>query len=292
MQENLLKVLAGRRLATGGYCEYPDGNYRPDSTAWAILALCALGAKESVVASARSRLRHDQFADGRISISSEHPDAIWPTSVALLAWLGSPADVDARFLAARFLLSSSGTHGLKEADSPLGHDTSLRGWSWVEKTHSWIEPTALAVIALRAAGFDNHPRIHEAIRMLIDRQLPSGGWNYGNTIVFGQELQPMADSTGLALQSLAGLSHKEDLANSLAYLETSAIGLRTPFSLGWGLLGLAAWGVRLPSTDRLIFQCLERQSHLGAYQTTNLCLLALALMSPSGLLNRLQEKTL
>jgi hypothetical protein len=143
---------------------------------------------------------------------------------------------------------------------------------------------------LRSAGFDNHPRIHEATEMLINRQLPSGGWNYGNTMVFGQELQPMADSTGLALQSLTGLYPKEGLAKSLAYLETSTPDLRTPFSLGWGLLGLAAWAIRPTSTDYLIHKCLERQSLLGEYTTTSLCLLTLALMYPGGLFKHIQER--
>ena len=40
--------------------------------------------------------------------------------------------------------------------------------------------------------------------MMLDRQLPHGGWNYGNTYVFGRELRPMPESTGAALTGLAG----------------------------------------------------------------------------------------
>jgi hypothetical protein len=74
----------------------------------------------------------------------------------------------------------------------------------VAGTHSWIEPTALGVIALKAAGHERHERVQEAIRMILDRQLPHGGWNYGNTFVFGRELRPMPESSGAALAGLAG----------------------------------------------------------------------------------------
>ena len=48
---------------------------------------------------------------------------------------------------------------------------------------------------LRSAA---EPRIREAVRLLWDRQLPHGGWNYGNTVVLKQELRPHLLPTGLA----------------------------------------------------------------------------------------------
>ena len=294
MLENLLKkldeALSTRRLASGGYCEYTGGNYRPDSTAWAVLALCTLGDNDPAVSSARDCLQQDQHADGRISISRNHPDVIWPTSLALLAWLGSPFHDEARSLAARFLLSTSGIHAVKQPVSTLGHDSSLRGWPWVEQTHSWIEPTALTIIALRRSGFESHPRIQEGVEMVINRQLPSGGWNYGNTLVFGQELQPMPDSTGLALEALANMCGREEVAASLTYLEMLLPNLRTPFSLSWSLLGLAAWGITPGGRVNLVHQCLKRQSLFGVYPTSSLSLLTLALQAPSGLFKHLQGR--
>ena len=40
----------------------------------------------------------------------------------------------------------------------MGHDTTLVGWPWIDETHSWIEPTAMHVLALKAAGHADHPR--------------------------------------------------------------------------------------------------------------------------------------
>ena len=59
---------------------------QPDATAWAILALWASGVADIDLQPARIRLAADQQADGRISVSPEHPEAFWPTSLAILAW--------------------------------------------------------------------------------------------------------------------------------------------------------------------------------------------------------------
>jgi hypothetical protein len=99
----------------------------------------------------------------------------------------------------QFLLGASGTHWEKKEDSPVAHDPSIRGWAWIEDTHSWIDPTVMALLALEVTGYREHPRFEEGIRMIMDRQLRQGGWNYGNTMVYGQELRPFPDTTGLAL---------------------------------------------------------------------------------------------
>ena len=94
-------------------------------------------------------------------------------------------------------------------------------WPWVLGTHSWIEPTAFNVLALKAAGRGEHPRTREAVRLLVDRLLPTGGCNYGNTTVLGQQLRPHLAPTGLVLLSLAGEQINDSrIAKSLAYLQS------------------------------------------------------------------------
>jgi hypothetical protein len=182
-------------------------------------------------------------------------------------------------LAVRFLLDVTGIHYTKKPDSPSTHDTALRGWPWIENTHSWVEPTAMSVMALRAAGHGAHERVREAVHMLLDRQLPHGGWNAGNTIVFGKELHMMPEGTGAALTSLAGTVKESDVGRSLDYLQNEVKKLRTPISLGWSLIGLAAWG-RWPANGvALIDRCFGNQARYREYDTPSLCLLALAAYS-------------
>jgi hypothetical protein len=130
-------------------------------------------------------------------------------------------------------------------------------------------------MALRATGHGEHDRVNEAIRMMLDRQLPHGGWNYGNTLMFGKELHPMPESTGAALSGLAGTVGQEKVARSLEYLQGEADRLRTPISLGWTLLGLAAWEAWPANGHALVERCLANQSRYDEYDTSALSLLFL-----------------
>jgi hypothetical protein len=94
--------------------------------------------------------------------------------------------------------------------------------------------------------------------------LPKGGWNYGNTSVFGQELNSMPGPTGIVLQALVEQVPKEQIEESLIYLKTAVEKLYTPFALGWSLIGLSAWKERPKNTQTLILSSLERQKKIWA----------------------------
>jgi hypothetical protein len=121
--------------------------------------------------------------------------------------------------------------------------------------------------------------------MLLDRQLPQGGWNYGNTTVFGQVLRPMPEPTGLALNALAGHVERRRVEKSIAYLRERVDALATPLSLGWNLLGLSAWGERPLQTPALLQRCYERQTVVGFYETSHTALLVAAILGKQGLLS-------
>jgi hypothetical protein len=272
-------------LPEGGFENHIGGGYRPDATAWAILAFKACKKNTDIIQRAQAHLDTEQLDDGRVSISLKHPDAFWPTSIAILAWHGSTGFIDSQLKAVNFLLNTSGRHHERKPDSPVSHDTSIKGWPWIENTHSWVEPTALALIALRTLGYEEHPRAIEAVNMILDRQLPKGGWNYGNTSVFGQELHSMPGPTGIALQALADLVPREKIEKSLIYLKTTIKKLYTPFALGWSLLGLSAWNERPGNSQALILLSIERQKRYGTFSTSLLSLLVLASICEKGLLN-------
>jgi hypothetical protein len=165
----------------------------------------------------------------------------WPTGWAVLAWTAlankTPYPISERGVA--WLLASGGETSPRNPD--IGHDSSLRGWPWVQGTHSWIEPTAVNVLALKATGRSDHPRTREAVRLLIDRLLPEGGCNYGNTTVLGQALRPHAEPSGLALAALAGERDASGrIERTIDYLEQTLNRETTSMSLAYGLIGLAA----------------------------------------------------
>jgi hypothetical protein len=217
-----------------------------------IIALSGRESSRSLAAQAITRLRSQQRADGSVPVSVALDAPSWTTALALLCWRlcssreSATSASDRR--AAEWLLSAGG----KPANVHTGacqHDTSLVGWSWVAETHSWVEPTAYAVMALRAAGYADHVRVREGVRMILDRAIPSGGWNYGNSAVLGNTLRPFPETTGVALAALAGEPRHGAIDRGIAYLSGELPRIRSPLSLGWGLIGLTAWNARPADAD-------------------------------------------
>lgn len=285
--DRILNEIWKRRLPEGGFASLPGGQYRPDATAWAALALRMGGIEPERLDASMQRLNASQTEDGRVVLSADQPEAFWPTPLAMLAWHKAPGFVQCQSRAAAFLLKTTGNHFKRSADSPAGHDTNIKGWPWIEGTHSWVEPTSLAIIALRATGNEGSDRVEEGSRLLRDRQLSRGGWNYGNTTVFGTELGAMPESTGLALSALPGLTARQEVSRSIVMLKESVRTLKTPLSLGWAVLGLAAWGERPGDANDLIDRCLGLQDRYGSYDTPMVGLLAVARKAEGGLIHAL-----
>lgn len=279
MKRQIHEAFSKRILSDGGLADRPHGRFRADSTAWGVIVFRSVGGEADVPEQACARLREAQSDDGRVGVSREHHDSYWPTSLAILAWRDSPASHQAQGRAVQFLIETTGSHPQKKPGDPWTHDTALKGWSWIAGTHAWVEPTALAIVALRAVGLRKHDRVSEGIRMLLDRQLPHGGWNVGNTITFGRELHPNPEATGAALTALAGVVDLQTVFRSLDYLQGEVDRLRTPISLGWVLLGLAAWGAWPSNGTALVERCLANQFRYGEYDTSALCLLFLGALA-------------
>jgi hypothetical protein len=191
-----------------------------------------------------------QQTNGEVSIRDGEKTPGWPTSLAVLAWSAVDraryqSEIDK---ALAWLLMNRGE--AVEQSGYFGHNTQLVGWAYAEQTHSWVEPTAFAVLALKTVGKGSVPAAREGVAVLIDRQLPGGGLNYGNTEVLGQFIRPHVEPTGIGLIALASENDASSrMAKSIAWLRRSVGPETTPLSLGWGLLGLRAHGVMLPQAD-------------------------------------------
>lgn len=227
-------------LVTHPVCGYHDaGSPASEPTAWAALALTALDRPAAARHACRWLAQH-QNEDGSVGPTSTQSTPGWPTGLALLAWLGLRRDYESQIVhATQWLLTS---HGTTPPPNPqIGHDPSIPAWSWCDRTHSWVEPTAFHVMALARAGHAQHPRVQQGRRMLVDRLLPLGGCNYGNTFVLGQQLRPHLLPTGCAMLALAHHRDVDRLLQGAQEYLMRAIDLRTPLlSLAAALQGLAA----------------------------------------------------
>lgn len=273
-------------LAKDPVCGYAPGTPATEPTALAALALIVHGRKAQAQPAAEFLLRC-QAPNGSVGVREGEPTPGWPTSLAVLAWKQTDqvtfrAMID---LGIEWLLSIKGKAMPDRGVS--GHNTLLVAWPWAEGTHSWIEPTALAVLALKATGQAQNDRTREAVAMLLDRQLPDGGCNYGNTTVLGQMLRPHVLPTGIALLALAG--ERDALGNidrrvdiSAAWLQSAIDAKTTPASLAWGLLGLAAHGIEHDGSDELLARSYQKvQAHdRSPYKLVLLALAAAAKRLP------------
>ena len=280
--QNSLDTIRDLHRPSGGFSYDQDQDARPDSTAWAIIALSAFEKDEQACEEGRNYLQKQQDTEGRLSIGPDYPKASWPTPLAIIAWATSDHYQKEKDLAIQFLINFSGHHFPKNANSVAGHDTSIKGWPWIADTHSWVIPTGLAIIALQIVGV-THQRILEGQQMILDRQLPQGGWNYGNTTVLGKELLPLPECTGVALHALSNTTDTTLIEKSIDYLIRELPNLRTPISLGWALMGLEAWGMKPSNSDELILESLHLQKKYGQFPLPSLALLLCAAKAPNGL---------
>lgn len=248
---------------------------RPDDIAWAAIGLHALDAPQELIALLRKALVGRQQPDGSVPLFASTPNAWWPTSLALLAWRNDPNFVAHRNLAVDFLLKNRGTV-TSEQPWMMGHDTSIHGWPWIGNTHSWVEPTSLVLMALFSEGLREHPVVREGVAMMKNRMLP-GGWNYGNTEVYGAQLLPMPECTGIALCAMRQELKESSAQTSLAYLESEYVYLRTPLSLGWAVMGLSVWGRRPVDVEEKVGESLALQERYGVYETALIGLLSVCL---------------
>jgi hypothetical protein len=291
------------QLAAAIPCGYDRrGPAATEPTSLAAIALFLEGRTEKSL-QAMQWLESLQDDDGSLGPTESLREPGWPTALALLAYayLGRSAQHDVLGLSDEAALSASadeirsvfrGAQSVRwlleakpslpkkkpstgEQHAMIGHDTTLIGWPWVLGTHSWVEPTALAVLALKAAGKSDHPRTREAVRLLRDRLMPNGGCNYGNTIVLGQMLRPHIQPTGLTLLALHGENDADGrVARSLEYL-TAAINQHTAAaSLAYALWALARHERPLPQTEEWLAAAANRRATLESPLRMALVLLA------------------
>lgn len=251
-----------QRLLRQPVCGYrAEKTPATEPTALTSLALHAFDHPEAALQGAM-KLAQWQSPDGSVGVRPLEPTPIWPTSLAMLAWMQmNQAEKFQPHLnaAAAITLREQGKKLDKQDYSQIGHNGQLVGWSWAANTHSWIEPTILHLLSLQALGKGNHPRVREAIALLIDRQLPGGGCNYGNTSVLGQMLRPHLQPSGMLLLAIVG---EEDpsgrVSKSVEYVAQAVNAQSSTASLCWGLIGLAAAKRRPADADAWLAQAYKR----------------------------------
>lgn len=288
--------LLGLREPGGGWSYRRGGQPSTEPTALAGLALLATGGPldHPALRLAADALIPLQRPDGSLGVSSAIREPGWTTPYALLFWKAIGRHDNCCRRAADWLLGEKG-RALARSEDPkhvAGHDTTLVGWPWVADTHSWLEPTAAAVLALGRMGLADHPRVREGLRLIRDRAVDSGGWNYGNKAVFDRGLRAQPAPTGLALLTLSGIDQQtEVVSRAVRYLRKTLPDVRASASLGWGIVGLRAWDARPVEAENWLYQAFTAVSGRPDAAPKLACLLLAAGRGTLGLFGRSEPIT-
>jgi hypothetical protein len=230
--DEFARELRQLRNADGGWGYYAGKESRLEPTAWATLAL---GDGDHRV------LRDWPTQDGLLLERIDGTPNYAFHGVAMIAMralrLEHRAGNDVVLSAIQRAKGAAGS------PTPINRqNNSLQGWSWVQDSFSWVEPTAWCLLALKLwtqnGGVDSR-RIEEAEALLVDRCCLNGGWNYGNANMLGKELMPHVAPTAVALLALQDRAFPA-VHRSLGYLQFQAISERSSYSLSLALLGLRA----------------------------------------------------
>jgi len=245
---SLTEKLKSRQMKSGGWAYFDSVQESLEATCLAELAL----APEMQVSSSAAILflLKSQLSDGGWPAFLGDSEGSWTTALALCT-LNSTGDFTAaREKAFRWLYAERGREGhwfwrwkFKTSDRNVRFDPDKYGWPWVTGSASWVIPTAFSIIAIEQftvcnRSEESEKRIHLGVEMLLDRECVDGGWNSGNSLVYGVPLRPHVEATAIALLALQDEQRIEMVQKSLSWLRQNAASVDSVSSLAWCILTL------------------------------------------------------
>ena len=262
VRDELRGALESSRNADGGWAYHASKRSRLEPTCWALLARAQADDRTPETGVLRNWLGHD----GVLHDVSGVPVNIAFNAIAALTILQTmPASPVAAGILRR-VVASKGIAGPNQRE--LRQDNSLQAWSWVDDTASWVEPTAWCLLALKQ-GFAYGPiaraseRIAIAERMLVDRACRGGGWNYGNSNVYGRELAAYVPTTALALLALQDRPRERVVLEGLEWLQLNAVTERSAVALSLSIICLRAHARPTTTIEERLIELLNGREGLA-----------------------------
>ncbi len=231
---------------------YRGGGSRTEPTAYALLALAALGHAGEEFSRGLAWLGRTQRSDGGWAPHPAVEESTWVTALPALLMAerpdGGDTDKTVSWLLRQGGWESGWVHRLRNWLLELGTQggESLPGWPFYPGTAARVAPTALSILALerspgkKAAG-EVRQRTEAGREFLLARRCQDGGWNHGASRALGYEAGSYPETTGQALLVLRGVAAPR-LGPSPRAAEESHRRCRSAEGLAWLRLALLAHG--------------------------------------------------
>jgi Prenyltransferase and squalene oxidase repeat len=290
MIETAITFLLKAQNPDGGWGAHQGKRSNTEATAFALLALRTVGDR-SVGASidrALDWLTERQNMDGSWPLTDQLKPGSWTTALVVLSLAHVGRHEQQALRGANWLLSQEGRdpgwlnsllyrwapHRLATRLNP-----DLKGWPWTPNAFSWVEPTAYALTALKklrphVQSALAEDRIRQGELLLYDRMCKGGGWNYGNSVVLGEELPPYPDTTAIALIALHDHQTAEANQLSLQALQHMLTDVESGLTLSWAILCFALYGQDVAAWQQRMARTYDKTGFLGETKTMALALLA------------------
>jgi hypothetical protein len=274
------KLLLTSRNRDGGWPYVSGKASRLEPTCWALLALALSGDRPPDPSVLRTWPRKDGWLE---DVKGAPVNIAFNALAALTLW----AAPEHRALAEPIVRLVIAAKGIRFEQSPnIRLDASLQAWGWVDGTASWVEPTAWALLLLKTANLgasaEANERIRTGDRMLIDRVCREGGWNYGNSNVYGQDLWPYVPTTALALLALQDRPKDPIVEKSLQRLREDLASERSLLSLALSVIAFRAHHIDAESLIRDLVDRWKSQRDGAGGGALGLATSLYALSNPSG----------
>jgi hypothetical protein len=220
-----------------GYRLKQDSAVEPTSAA--LLALRAIPSADYSFRRGVNWLKDAQHGDGGWGFSARDIDSAWQTAWAVLALLrcGQEGEISGRGV--KWLLGVS-TFQDKKKNTQKIEKISMSGWPWLPGEAVWIEPTALAILALDSVPDLRiaNDRIKAALRYIQDQRCFEGGWNVGAPGTLNSALPARAHPTAWVLLALLHKTPKAFHSEDIHALRSEMHRDGGASALAWGLLAL------------------------------------------------------
>ena len=191
-----------------------------------------------------------QLSDGSWPSFIGDGESSWTTALAVCVLNSANDSSGARERGLSWLLKTKGREAnwfwrwkFKLADRAVRFDPDRYGWPWLSGSASWVIPTAFSVIAIKqftacSRSEISERRIRLGVDMVLDRVCLGGGWNSGNSVVYGVPLPAQVESTAIALLALQDEERTSMIQGQFGLAQTEIPTIESAESLAWCILSL------------------------------------------------------